>query len=149
MEFHVRMVPQMFQNMLLMLLKQIIRLKNNEISSRSELAENESSDRLFDVPFFGEDTPSADLTPIFVSCSSETPEVGDMGRQAEVEKHNESVYSRSVSISRRTEEGAAECQLKGKRKSRQISEKQKQDPRKYADMIDEPNAYVGGINHLD
>ncbi|XP_039009163.1 uncharacterized protein LOC120137500 isoform X1 [Hibiscus syriacus] len=77
-----------------------------------------------------------------------------MGRQAEVERHNESVYSRSVdvqtaSISKRTQEGAAEWQLKGKRKSRQISEKQKQDPRKYADMIDEPNTYVGGINHLD
>ncbi|KAL4290519.1 hypothetical protein GQ457_14G006760 [Hibiscus cannabinus] len=128
--------------------------KDNEISSIPELAENESSDRLFDVPFFGEDKPSADFSPIFVSCSSETPEVGDMGRQTEVEGHNESGYTRSVdvrttSVSQRMEKGAAEWQLKGKRKSRQISEKQKQDPRKYADVVDEPNAYVAGVDHLD
>ncbi|KAK8608381.1 hypothetical protein V6N13_023805 [Hibiscus sabdariffa] len=128
--------------------------KDNEISSIPELAENESSDRLFDVPFFGEDKPSADFSPIFVSCSSETPEVGDMGRQTEVEGHNESGYTRSVdvrttSVSQRMEKGAAEWQLKGKRKSRQISEKQKQDPRKYADVVEEPNAYVAGVGHLD
>ncbi|KAK8483205.1 hypothetical protein V6N12_046309 [Hibiscus sabdariffa] len=128
--------------------------RDNEISSIPELAENGSSDRLFDVPFFGEDKPSADFSPIFVSCSSETPEVGDMGRQAEVEGHNESGCTRSVdvrttSVSQRIEKGAAEWQLKGKRKSRQISEKQKQDPRKYADMVDEPNAYVAGVDHLD
>ncbi|GMI93745.1 hypothetical protein HRI_003043800 [Hibiscus trionum] len=127
--------------------------KDNEISSIPELAENESSDRLFDVPFFGEDKPSADFSPIFVSCSSETPEVGDMERQAEVEGHNESGYTISVdiqttSINQKIEQGAAEWQLKGKRKSRQISEKQKHDPRKYADMVDEPNAYVAGIDHL-
>ncbi|GMI77948.1 PRO-TRP-PRO-TRP protein 3 [Hibiscus trionum] len=128
--------------------------KDNEILSIPELDENVSSDRLFDVPFFGEDKPSADFSPIFVSCSSETPEVGDMGRRDEVEGHNESGYTRSVdvqttSVSQRTEKGAAEWQLKGKRKSRQISEKQKQDPRKFADMVDEPNAYVAGIDHLD
>ena len=35
--------------------------KDNEISSIPELAENESSDRLFDVPFVGEDKPSAGI----------------------------------------------------------------------------------------
>ncbi|XP_039059420.1 uncharacterized protein At1g51745-like isoform X2 [Hibiscus syriacus] len=127
--------------------------KDGEISSIPELAGNESSDRLFDVPFLGDDKPSADFSSIFVSCSSETPEVGDVGRQAEVEGHNESGYTRSVdvrtSICQKIEKGAAEWQLKGKRKSRQISEKQKQDPRKYADMVDEPNAYVAGMDHLD
>ncbi|XP_039017586.1 uncharacterized protein At1g51745-like [Hibiscus syriacus] len=49
--------------------------KENEISSLPELTENESSNRLFDVPFVGEDKPSADFSPIIVSCSSETPEV--------------------------------------------------------------------------
>ncbi|XVF26915.1 hypothetical protein REPUB_Repub14bG0061400 [Reevesia pubescens] len=121
--------------------------KDNEISSIPGLAENESSDRLFDVPFVGEDKPSADFSPIFVSCSSETPEVGDLGRQAEIEGHNESCCTRSVgvhatSISQMIEKGTAEWQLKGKRKSRQISENQKHDPRKYADMDDEPNTYL-------
>lgn len=35
--------------------------KDNEISSTSGIAENESSDRLFDVPFVGEDKPSAGI----------------------------------------------------------------------------------------
>ncbi|KAE8684311.1 hypothetical protein F3Y22_tig00111137pilonHSYRG00003 [Hibiscus syriacus] len=144
--------PTDSKNLLLMLLKLIIR-QDSEISSIPELAGNESSDRLFYVPFLGEDKPSADFSPIFASCSSETPEVGDMGRQAEVGGHNESGFTRSVdvrttSINQKIEKGAAEWQLKGKRKSRQISEKQKQDPRKYADMVDEPNAYVAGLEIL-
>ncbi|KAE8680742.1 putative 60S ribosomal protein L28 [Hibiscus syriacus] len=126
--------------------------KDSEISSIPELAGNGSSDRLFDVPFLGDDKPSADFSPIFVSCSSETPEL-DMGGQAEVKGHNESGYNRSVdvrtSISQKIEKGASEWQLKGKRKSRQISEKQKQDPRKYADKVDEPNAYIAGMDYLD
>ncbi|XWS18906.1 hypothetical protein CRYUN_Cryun32bG0084900 [Craigia yunnanensis] len=123
--------------------------KDNEISSIPGLAENESSDRLFDVPFVGEDKPSADFSPIFVSCSSETPEVGDLGGQAETEGHNESGCTRSMdihtnSISQKIEKGTAEWQLKGKRKSRQISKNQKPDLRKYADMDDQPNAYLAG-----
>ncbi|KAK8608379.1 hypothetical protein V6N13_023803 [Hibiscus sabdariffa] len=104
--------------------------RDNEISSIPELAENGSSDRLFDVPFFGEDKPSAvfvfgttDLFEIrFFSylwylVHPRTPEVGDMGRQAEVEGHNESGCTRSVdvrttSVSQRIEKGAAEWQLK-------------------------------------
>ncbi|XP_022715094.1 uncharacterized protein At1g51745-like [Durio zibethinus] len=128
--------------------------KDNEISSIPGLAENESSDRLFDVPFVGEDKTCADFSPIFVSCSSENPEVGDLGRQAEIEGHNESGCTRSVdihttSIGEMIEKGTAEWQLKGKRKSRQISKNQKHDLRKYADMDDEPNAYLAGIEHLD
>ncbi|XP_022721488.1 uncharacterized protein At1g51745-like isoform X2 [Durio zibethinus] len=84
--------------------------KDNEISSIPGLAKNESSDRLFDVPFVGGDKPSADFSPIFVSCSSEMPEVGDLGRQAEIEGHNESGCTRSVAvhkniISQRIEKG--------------------------------------------
>ncbi|XWS16250.1 hypothetical protein CRYUN_Cryun34aG0068900 [Craigia yunnanensis] len=128
--------------------------KDNEISSLPGLAGNGSSDRLFDVPFVGEDKPSADFSPIFVSCSSETPEIGDLGRQAEIEGHNESGCTRSVavhtnSISQRIEKGTAEWQLKGKRKSRQINKIRQQDSRKYADMDDEPSAYLAGIEHLD
>ncbi|XVE51978.1 hypothetical protein DITRI_Ditri02bG0082900 [Diplodiscus trichospermus] len=128
--------------------------KDNEISSGPELANNESSERLFDVPFVGEDKPYADFSPIFVSCSSETPEVGDLGRPAETEGHNESGCTRSVAfhsngISQGIEKGTAEWQLKGKRKSRQISKIQKQDSRKYAEMDDEPNAHLAGIDNLD
>ncbi|TYJ13708.1 hypothetical protein E1A91_A10G068000v1 [Gossypium mustelinum] len=128
--------------------------KDKEIFSVQELAENESSDRLFDVPFFGEDKPSADFSPIFVSCSSETPEVGNLGREAEMKGHNESGCTRSVDvqatcISQRIEKGTAEWQLKGKRKSRQISEKQRHNPGKLADMVDEPNTFLASTEHLD
>ncbi|KAH1048132.1 hypothetical protein J1N35_038916 [Gossypium stocksii] len=128
--------------------------KDKEIFSVQELAENESSDRLFDVPFFGEDKPSADFSPIFVSCSSETPEVGNLGREAEMKGHNESGYTRSVDvqttcISQRIEKGTAEWQLKGKRKSRQISEKQRHNPGKHADMVDEPNTFLASTEHFD
>ncbi|XVF86777.1 hypothetical protein PTKIN_Ptkin18bG0069800 [Pterospermum kingtungense] len=127
--------------------------KDNDISSIPGLADNESSDRLFDVPFVGEDKPSADFSPIFVSCSSEMPEVGDWGRQAEIEGRNESGCTGSVTVhtnsfSHMIEKGTAEWQLKGKRKSRQISKVQKLDSRKYADM-DEPNAHLAGIEHFD
>ena len=95
-----------------------------------------------------------DFSPIIVSCSSEMPEVGDLGRQAETEGHNESGCTRSMdvqtnSISQRIEKGTAEWQLKGKRKSRQISKNQKPDLRKYADMDDEPNAYLAGREGFD
>ncbi|TYJ34032.1 hypothetical protein E1A91_A05G142200v1 [Gossypium mustelinum] len=128
--------------------------KEREISSTPGLAENESSSRLFDVPFVGEDKPSADFSPIFVSCSSEMPEVGDLGKQAEIEGRNESVCTRSVdvytsSISQRIEKGTAEWQLKGKRKSRQISKNQIHDSRKYLIADDEPNASVAGIERLN
>ncbi|KAE8700681.1 putative 60S ribosomal protein L28 [Hibiscus syriacus] len=127
--------------------------KENEMSSLPELAETESSNRLFDVPFVGEDKPCADFSPIFVSCSSETPEVGDLGRQAEIEGRAEPGCTKSVdvhvtSISQRIEKGTAEWQLKGKRKSRQISRNKKRDSRKYLDADDEPNSYLAGIECL-
>ncbi|XVE88751.1 hypothetical protein DITRI_Ditri19aG0094100 [Diplodiscus trichospermus] len=128
--------------------------KDNDISSIPGLAENGSSDRLFDVPFVGEDKPSADFSPILVSCSSETPEVGDLGRQAETEGQNESACNRSMdvhtnNISQRIETGTAEWQLKGKRKSRHISKIRKPELRKYAEMDDKPNAYLAGREDFD
>lgn len=121
--------------------------KDNEISSTSGIAENESSDRLFDVPFVGEDKPSADFSPIFVSCSSEMPEAGDLGMQAEIEGHNE--CTRLIDASKRIENGTAEWQLKGKRKSRHISKNQRSDMRKYSDKDDKPNAYLTGREDFD
>ncbi|GLT58350.1 hypothetical protein SLA2020_312500 [Shorea laevis] len=77
--------------------------KDNEISSIPGIVEHDSSDRLFDVPFVGEDKPSADFSTIFVSCSSDTPDVG-LGRQsshnikAENEVHNEPGSTRTAAI---------------------------------------------------
>ncbi|PPD95623.1 hypothetical protein GOBAR_DD07322 [Gossypium barbadense] len=112
---------------------------------------NESGERilgqLFDVPFV-EDKPSADFSPILVSCPSAIPEVGDLGRRAKIEGHNESGFTRLVAIdtnstSQRMEEGATEWQLKGKRKVRQISKIHKRGLRKYVDMDDESKHSYG------
>ncbi|KAB2012449.1 hypothetical protein ES319_D09G091300v1 [Gossypium barbadense] len=103
--------------------------------------------QLFDVPFV-EDKPSADFSPILVSCPSAIPEVGDLGRRAKIEGHNESGFTRLVAIdtnstSQRMEEGATEWQLKGKRKVRQISKIHKRGLRKYVDMDDESKHSYG------
>ncbi|GLU22361.1 hypothetical protein SLE2022_384420 [Rubroshorea leprosula] len=133
--------------------------RDNEISSIPGVAENDSSDRLFDVPFVGEDKPSADFSPIFVSCSSDTPNVGCLGRQsshsikAVNEGHDElgSIQTEAinVNISQRIERDTSKWQLKGKRNSRQISKNRKPDSRKYVDMDDEPNAYLACLEHLN
>ncbi|MBA0557921.1 hypothetical protein Golob_014963 [Gossypium lobatum] len=103
--------------------------------------------QLFDVPFV-EDKPSADFSPILVSCPSAIPEVGDLGRRAKIEGHNESGFTRLVAIdtnstSQRMEEGATEWQLKAKRKVRQISKIHKRGLRKYVDMDDESKHSYG------
>ncbi|GLU14378.1 hypothetical protein SLE2022_309530 [Rubroshorea leprosula] len=131
--------------------------KDNEISSIPGIVEHDSSDRLFDVPFVGEDKPSADFSPIFVSCSSDTPDVG-LGRQsshnikAAIEVHNELGSTRTaainVNIIQRIEKGTSKWQLKGKRNSRQTSKNRKQDSKKYVDM-DEPNGFLAGVEQLD
>ncbi|TYI09803.1 hypothetical protein ES332_A09G098100v1 [Gossypium tomentosum] len=98
--------------------------------------------QLFDVPFV-EDKPSA-----VVSCPSAIPEVGDLGRRAKIEGHNESGFTRLVAIdtnstSQRMEEGATDWQLKGKRKMRQISKFHKRGLRKYVHMDDESKHSYG------
>ncbi|KAL1152286.1 hypothetical protein V6Z11_A09G097400 [Gossypium hirsutum] len=103
--------------------------------------------QLFDVPFV-EDKPSADFSPIVVSCPSAIPEVGDLGRRAKIEGHNESGFTRLVAIdtnstSQRMGEGATDWQLKGKRKMRQISKFHKRGLRKYLHMDDESKHSYG------
>lgn len=108
--------------------------KENEISSISELAENDSSVRLFDVPFIGEEKQTAEFSPI-----SEKPQAGagaQSGQSSLVETvsagHDEIQESGSISsgaaginnISHRIDnKGTSKWQHKGKRNSRNKSKK--------------------------
>uniref|UniRef100_A0A2N9HU61 Uncharacterized protein n=1 Tax=Fagus sylvatica TaxID=28930 RepID=A0A2N9HU61_FAGSY len=141
------------------------RMKENEISSINGLAENDSSDRLFDVPFVGvleEEKHTAGFSPIPVSCTSGRPYVGALGRQSSPSSQAEAASLRNdglnesgstslaaVNISQRIEKGTSKWQLKGKRNSRHLSKNRKQDSRKYVDMDDESNAYLAGIEHSE
>ncbi|KAJ9692134.1 hypothetical protein PVL29_011285 [Vitis rotundifolia] len=141
------------------------KLKENEISSMSGLHENDSSDRLFDVPFVGEEKHSAGFSPIFVSCSSGKPQVGGLGRQSSQSSQAETVSLRNEGLNesgstsseavhtsncnQRIEKGTSKWQLKGKRNSRHINKNRKQNLRKSVDMDDESDAYLAGIEHQD
>ncbi|XP_041000730.1 uncharacterized protein At1g51745 isoform X2 [Juglans microcarpa x Juglans regia] len=59
----------------------LYKTKENEISSTAGLAENGSSDRLFDVPFVGEEKHTEGFSPIPVSVSSGRSHVA-LGRQS-------------------------------------------------------------------
>ncbi|TYI09804.1 hypothetical protein ES332_A09G098100v1 [Gossypium tomentosum] len=115
---------------------------NNTINNSDNTGISCILGQLFDVPFV-EDKPSA-----VVSCPSAIPEVGDLGRRAKIEGHNESGFTRLVAIdtnstSQRMEEGATDWQLKGKRKMRQISKFHKRGLRKYVHMDDESKHSYG------
>ncbi|XP_041000729.1 uncharacterized protein At1g51745 isoform X1 [Juglans microcarpa x Juglans regia] len=142
----------------------LYKTKENEISSTAGLAENGSSDRLFDVPFVGEEKHTEGFSPIPVSVSSGRSHVAlgrqsCQGSQAEAallrnEGLNESGSTSSATvhinnISQRIEKGTSKWQLKRKRNSRHLSKNRKQGSRKYVDMDDESNAYLAGIEHLE
>ncbi|KAJ6704407.1 TUDOR/PWWP/MBT SUPERFAMILY PROTEIN [Salix viminalis] len=139
--------------------------KEKYISSISRPAENISVDRLFDVPFVGEEKHSTGFSPIHVSCSSGKHQIGGLGKQFSQSSQAEAVSLKNEAcsesgstslaaacvynnISQRIEKGASKWQSKGKRNSRHTSKNRKQDPRK-DDMDDEPNAYLAGTEHLD
>ncbi|CAK7356817.1 unnamed protein product [Dovyalis caffra] len=140
--------------------------KEKDISSISGLTEKDSADRLFDVPFVGEEKHSTGISPVIVSCSSGRQQISGWGRQSSQSSQAEAVLvkkeacneSDSTSlaancvynnISQRIEKGTSKWQLKGKRNSRHTSKNRKQDSRKEVDMDDEPNAYLAGTEHLD
>ncbi|TYI64551.1 hypothetical protein E1A91_D09G096800v1 [Gossypium mustelinum] len=109
------------------------------VADVSQISNTTKDDEIFGIP---------DFSPILVSCPSAIPEVGDLGRRAKIEGHNESGFTRLVAIdtnstSQRMEEGATEWQLKGKRKVRQISKIHKRGLRKYVDMDDESKHSYG------
>ncbi|KAK4838759.1 hypothetical protein QYF36_016209 [Acer negundo] len=64
------------------------KMKESEISSIPGLAEK---DRLFDVPFVGEDKHSAGFSPVFPSFSSGKPKVGVLGRQSNQDSQVEAI----------------------------------------------------------
>ncbi|KAH9664793.1 PWWP domain-containing protein [Citrus sinensis] len=138
------------------------KMKETEISSIPGLA---GKDRLFDVPFVGEDKHGTGISPIIVPSSPGKPQVGVSGRQpsqcSEVEAvtlRNEglnesgspcSMAVHANNISQRMEKGTSKWQSKGKRKSRHMSKNRKQASRKYSDMNDEPNTFVDSLHRLD
>ncbi|KAJ7951662.1 Tudor/PWWP/MBT superfamily protein [Quillaja saponaria] len=144
------------------------KVKDNETSTLYELAENDASDKLFDVPFvgvLGKDKHAAGLSPILVPCSSGRPEVGALGWQScngsQVEAIplrndglNESGSTSSApgvvnNSSDREEKGTSKWQSKGKRNSRHTSKSRKQVSRKYVNMDDVSNPYLTGIDNSD
>ncbi|KAJ9179297.1 hypothetical protein P3X46_011105 [Hevea brasiliensis] len=138
--------------------------KESDVPVVSEFVENDSSDKLFDVPFVGEEKHSAGLSPMFVS-SLGRHQVGALGRHSSQSSQAEAVSLRNEvlnesgstssaathvnNISQRIEKGTSKWQLKGKRNSRHINKNRKHDKRKYMAMDDEPHAYLAGIEHLD
>ncbi|KAG2728868.1 hypothetical protein I3760_01G223900 [Carya illinoinensis] len=146
----------------------VYKTKESETSSVTALVENDSSDRLFDVPFvgvLGEEKHSAGLSPIPVSVSSGRPHIAALGRQSSQSSPAEAVSLRHEglnesgstssaavhvnNITQRIEKGSSKWQLKRKRNSRNLSKNRKQVSRKLADMDDESNAYLAGIGHLE
>ncbi|XP_059641102.1 uncharacterized protein At1g51745-like [Cornus florida] len=140
----------------------LIKRKENEISSMSGLPENDSSDRLFDVPFVGVEKHSAGFSP-FVSCSSQKPQVGGGVQSSQsslvetISLGNEDLESGSTSsgaadmnnISPRIEKGTSKWQLKGKRNSRHTTKNRKQYSRKYVEVDDESNPYLPSMGPRD
>ncbi|XP_048432973.1 uncharacterized protein At1g51745 isoform X3 [Pyrus x bretschneideri] len=137
------------------------KLKDSEIPSVSGIVENDSSDdKLFDVPFVGEEKdPSG--SPILTACSSGKPQIGAMGRQSSQSRQAESVSLKNERINESgctssaalhdigisIDEGSSKWRLKGKRNSRQTSKDRTHDSRRYMDMDDGSNTYSAGIKH--
>lgn len=136
--------------------------KENEISSMSELPEDDFSERLFDVPFVVEEKHLAGFSSVFVSSASQKPQVGTGAQSSqssqvetvslEIEEFNESGSTSSGAadiniISHRIDKGTSKWQLKGKRNSRHKGKNKKQELRKFMDMDvdDETNAYLVGV----
>ncbi|XP_011011986.1 PREDICTED: uncharacterized protein At1g51745-like [Populus euphratica] len=138
--------------------------KEKDISSVSGLTENDSADRLFDVPFVGEEKHSTGISPM--SCSSGRQQIGGLGGQSSQSRQAEAVLFKNEAcnesgssslavncvynnISQRIEKGTSKWQSKGKRNSRHTSKNKNQDSRKDLDMDDEPNVFLAGMEHLD
>ncbi|XP_030491495.2 uncharacterized protein At1g51745 isoform X1 [Cannabis sativa] len=142
----------------------INKLKENENSSLSEFVENDSSERLLEVPFCGEQKKSAGVSPVVVSCLSEKPQNGALKRQSSQSSQVEAVSLRNEGINetvstsseavhtdmeQRIEKGTSKWQLKGKRNSRQTNKNRKEESKKHVDMDDESNVYSAGTEQPD
>ncbi|XP_022964130.1 uncharacterized protein At1g51745-like [Cucurbita moschata] len=131
--------------------------KENEVSSISELPQNNTSDKLFDVPFVGEEKNAAGFSPTNPSSSSGRSKVGTLGRQSsrnspvslenEATKEPSSTTSGAVrndNINQKIERGTSRWQIKGKRKSRHLSNYRKQDSINSLDVEDASDSCLAG-----
>ncbi|XP_010545639.1 PREDICTED: uncharacterized protein At1g51745-like [Tarenaya hassleriana] len=126
--------------------------KDSEISSISDLAVNESSDRLFDVPLIGEEKQSAGFPSAFTSCSPRRGLVSGSTRPCSQSSHDDvfKKEGRNVSVcmspgAKRVsgsingiEKSTSKWQIKGKRNSRQMSKKQEARRTADADETNDP-----------
>lgn len=137
------------------------KLMDNEISSMSDIPKNKFSGTLFDVPFVGEEKCSAELPgspPMNVKFSSGRLQAGAVGRQyspssqeeiisSKNEEPNESGSTSSAAahinnISESIEKSNSKWKSKGKRKSRHLGRKKRQNSRNYADVGGKSNACI-------
>ncbi|KAK4269274.1 hypothetical protein QN277_022455 [Acacia crassicarpa] len=138
-------------------------VKENEAPGVSGLVGNDSSDKLFDVPFvgvLGEEKRTPGFSPILGPCSSGKPQVARFGQQSchgsqpdarslQEEGWNESGPTSPTAshntIGHRVEKSSSKWQSKRKRNSRRRSKNRKQGSRKFVDMDNEPAAYLAGL----
>ncbi|XP_022953491.1 uncharacterized protein At1g51745-like [Cucurbita moschata] len=128
--------------------------KENEVSS---ISENNSLDKLFDVPFVAEEKHVDGLSPTNPSSSGRST-VGSLGKPSDQSNptgslENEatkepdsttSVATRNDNTNQKIERGTSRWQLKGKRKSRHLSNYRKQDSKISLDMDDASGSCLAG-----
>ncbi|TYK03878.1 Tudor/PWWP/MBT superfamily protein, putative isoform 1 [Cucumis melo var. makuwa] len=132
--------------------------KENEVSSISEIPENNTSDKLFDVTLAKEEKHPAGFSPTNPYSSSGRSTVGALGKQSsrstpaaslENEATKEpgsstSAATRNDNTKQKIERGTSRWQLKGKRKSRHLSNYRKQDSKNSLDVDDASDACLAG-----
>uniref|UniRef100_A0A2P2LJH0 PWWP domain-containing protein n=1 Tax=Rhizophora mucronata TaxID=61149 RepID=A0A2P2LJH0_RHIMU len=138
--------------------------KDNDISSISGLMENDSTDKLFDVPFVGEEKQATGFSPMLVASSSLRHQRGGLRRQCSQSSQaeamtlkNEGLNESATSlpsdhvnnIGQSIDKGTSKWQLKGKRNSRHVNKSRKQYLRNDMDTDDESNPYLAGMGRRD
>ncbi|CAN1837019.1 Uncharacterized protein At1g51745 [Linum perenne] len=122
------------------------------------LCQNDSSDRLLDVPAVEEEKPSAGLSPTLGSYSPGQHPVNGSGEQSgpgclaesaslQNEGLKESASAPINNISQKIESGTSKWQIKGKRNSRHT--KKGKQVRKYMDLDEDVGAYFPVVEQLD
>ncbi|KAJ8755794.1 hypothetical protein K2173_024339 [Erythroxylum novogranatense] len=134
--------------------------KENDIPRLPGSVENDSSDRLFDVPFVGEEKHTAGMSPML--SSSLRHQVDGLRRQSGQNSQAEAMSSKNeginesastssaakhFSISQRIEKGTSKWHRKGKRNSRHVNKNRKRE-RYYVDMDDEANTYSADAGQM-
>ncbi|XP_047341186.1 uncharacterized protein At1g51745-like [Impatiens glandulifera] len=130
-----------------------LKQKENEISSRLGLTENDSSGKLFEVPFVGEDKQARGFVPVLAHSANQKTEVDADISQVETkcqikEEHKEYVSTclgaADINISQTIEKGSSKWQSKGKRNSRQINKHKRRESRNCMAM--DETSFIFGWN---